>query len=158
VRRCFRFVWLLIGLYGFCGFAFGCFILDFSAGYVPYILAFLLVSLVAFLSIAVWELYYNNLTASARRAVLLPLSLVSLAASLAAAVFYFLALRHGLEGPANVGFGVLPVAVSASVNLATLLVVFTPILVSLAALVKGWRGRGAREGRAPADQSKANAE
>ncbi len=144
VRYVFRFLWLLIALYGFCGFFFGLFILDFSAGYVPYTLAFLLVSLVAFLSIAVWELYYNNLTEARRRAVTLPLTLVSLAVSLAAAILYFLALKHNLEGPANVGFGVLPVAMSASVNLATLLVVVTPLIVSVVALVKGLNTIGGR--------------
>ena len=141
VRYVFRFLWLLIALYGFCGFFFGLFILDFSAGYVPYTLAFLLVSLVAFLSIAVWELYYNNLTEAARRAVTLPLALVSLAVSLATAATYFFTLKHNLEGPANVGFGVLPVAMSAGVNLATLLVVLTPLIVSVAAIVKGLRIR-----------------
>lgn len=137
VRCFFQSLWLLVALYGFCGFAFGIFILDFSAGYVPYTLAFLLVSLTAFLSIAVWELYYNNLTEARRMAVTLPLALCSLALSLASSAAYFLALKHNLEGPANVGFGVLPVAMSANVNLATLLVVVTPLIVSIAAIVKG---------------------
>ena len=137
VRCVFRFLWLLVALYGFCGFTFGLFILDFSAGYIPYSLSFLLVSLAAFLSIAVWELWYNDLTEAARRAVTLPLALVSLAVSLAAAAAYFLTLKHNLEGPANVGFGVLPVAMTSSVNLATLLVVLTPLIVSVTALVKG---------------------
>ena len=145
VRRFFRDVWLLAGLYGFCGFFFGVIILDFSIGYVPYTLAFLLVSLVAFLSVAVWELYYNNLTEAKRGELTLPLALVSLVLSLAAAVFYFLALKRNLEGPANVGFGVLPVAMSANVNLATLLVVATPLIVSVTALVKGLRRKAAGE-------------
>ena len=143
--RCFfRAVWLLVALYGFCGFTFGLFILDFSSDYTPYTLAFLLVSLVAFLSIAVWELYYNNLTEAARRAVILPLALVSLAVSFISAAAYFLALKHNLEGPANVGFGVLPVAMTASVNLATLLVVVTPLIVSVVALVKGLNKTGGK--------------
>jgi len=144
VRCIFRFVWLLIALYGFCGFTFGLFILDYSSNYIPYTLAFLLVSLVAFLSIVVWELYYNNLTEARRREITAPLAIVSLAVSLATAAAYFLALKHNLEGPANVGFGVLPVAMSASVNLATLLVVVTPLIVSVAALVKGLNQTGGR--------------
>ena len=141
VARVFRAIWLLLGLYGFCGFFFGLFILDFTVGYVPYSLAMLLVSLLAFASLVVWELFYRSLSEDSQKTITLPLSLVSLAVSLAADIAYFLALKHNLEGPSNVGFGILPVAVSASVNLATLLVVATPLIVSLTALVRGLRYR-----------------
>lgn len=142
VRSFFRTFWLLIGLYGFCGFTYSIFIVDFAHGYVLYSVAMMLVSLVAFLSVAVWELFYNNLTPEKRRAYTLPLALVLLAVSAASAVFYFLALKGNLDGPANVGFGILPIAFSASVNFATLLVVATPIIVSVTALVKGLVRRG----------------
>jgi hypothetical protein len=69
--------------------------------------------------------------------VLLPLAIVALVVSIAVAVFYFVALGANLDGPANVGFGVLPIAFAASVNIATLLAVATPIIVSIAALIKG---------------------
>lgn len=137
VRCFFRMIWLLFALYGFCGFFFGIFILDFANSYLPYSLAVLFVSLVGFLTIAVWELYYNNLTEAKRREVTLPLAVISLAASLAAAILYFIALKYNLDGPSNVGFGILPVAFSANVNLATLLVVAMPLIVSVTALVKG---------------------
>ena len=136
-RSFFRTFWLLIGLYGFCGFFYSIFIVDFCNGYVPYSLAMMLVSLVAFLTVAVWELYYNNLTAEKRKELTLPLALVSLAVSVCSAVLYFLALKGNLDGPANVGFGILPIAFSASVNFATLLVVAMPLIVSATALIKG---------------------
>jgi hypothetical protein len=136
-RSFFRTIWLLVALYGFCGFFYSFFIVDFSNGYVPYSIAMMTVSLLAFLTLAVWELFYNNLTAEKRKKVTLPLALVSLAVSVAAAIFYFIALKNNLDGPANVGFGLLPIAFSASVNFATLLVVATPLIVSLTALVKG---------------------
>lgn len=136
--RCFfRTIWLLIGLYGFCGFFYSFFIVDFTQGYLPYIAAVMLVSLVSFLTVAVWELYYNNLTEQRRRAVTLKLALISLAVSCASAVFYFIALGKNLDGPSNVGFGILPVAYSSGFNFATLLVVATPLIVSLTALIKG---------------------
>ncbi|MBQ7698825.1 MAG: hypothetical protein IJT49_00605 [Clostridia bacterium] len=137
VRSFFRAFWLLIGLYGFCGFFYSIFIVDFTNGYVPYIIAVMLVSCVAFASIAVWELYYNNLTAEKRMKVTLPLSLISVVVSVLTAVVYFTALKGNLDGPSNVGFGILPIAFSASVNFATLLVVVTPIIVSVTALIKG---------------------
>ena len=137
VRSFFRTFWLLIGLYGFCGFFYSLFIVDFKNGYLPYSLAIMCVSLVAFLTLAVWELYYNNLTADARKGKTLTLALVSLVVSIAAAVFYFIALKFNLDGPSNVGFGVLPIAFSASVNFATLLVVALPLIVSITALVRG---------------------
>lgn len=133
----FRTLWLLFALYGFCGFFYSIFIVDFRHGYVAYSLAMMLVSLVAFLSIAVWELYYNNLTEEKRKEFTLPLSIISLAVSVVAAIIYFIALKFNLDGPANVGFGILPVAFAASVNLATILVVATPVIVSVTALVKG---------------------
>ena len=136
--RCFfRTFWLLIGLYGFCGFFYSIFIVDFSNGYVPYSLAMMLVSLVAFLSVAVWELFYNNLTAEKRKTFTPPLSLGLLCCSVVSTVLYFVALKNNLDGPANVGFGLLPIAFSASVNFATLLVVAMPLIVSITALVKG---------------------
>lgn len=137
VRSFFRAFWLLFGLYGFCGFFYSIFIVDFTNGYVPYIIAIMLVSLVAFLTIAVWELYYNNLKEENRKAATLPLAVISLAVSVASTVFYFIALKGNLDGPSNVGFGILPIAFSASVNFATLLVVAVPLIVSIVALIKG---------------------
>ena len=145
ILRCFfRTFWLLIGLYGFCGFFYSFFIVDLSEGYIPYIAAVMSVSLAAFLTLAVWELYYNNLIEEKRRALTLPLALISLAVSAAAAVFYFIALKGNLDGPSNVGFGILPVAYSSGFNLATLLVVAVPLIVSVTALVKGIKRGQAR--------------
>ena len=137
VRSFFRAFWLLIGLYGFCGFFYSIFIVDFTNGYVPYIIAIMLVSLSAFLSITVWELYYNNLNEDKRKEVTLPLSVISLIVSVIVTVVYFIALKGNLDGPSNVGFGILPIAFSASVNFATLLVVAMPLIVSVVSLIKG---------------------
>ena len=137
VRSVFRTFWLLIALYGFCGFFYSFFIVDFSIGYVPYSIAMLLVSFVACLTLAVWELFYNNLTAEKRKEFTLPLAVISLGVSVAVTVFYFLALKGNLDGPSNVGFGLLPVAFSASVNFATLIVVIAPLIVSVTALIRG---------------------
>lgn len=137
IRSFFRTFWLLFGLYGFCGFFYSIFIVDFTNGYVFYSVAMMLVSLVAFLTVAVWELYYNNLKEDVRKEATLPLALISLAVSAFSAVIYFIALKGNLDGPSNVGFGLLPIAFSASVNFATLLVVATPLIVSVTALIKG---------------------
>ncbi|MBO4326058.1 MAG: hypothetical protein J5950_02155 [Clostridia bacterium] len=142
VRSFFRTFWMLIALYGFCGFFYSIFIVDFKNGYVAYSLAMMLVSLIAFLSLAVWELYYNNLTEEKRKEVTLPLAIISLAVSVAATIFYFIALKGNLDGPSNVGFGILPIAFSASVNFATLLVVALPLIVSITALIRGLYRKG----------------
>lgn len=134
-------IWLMIALYGCCGFFLSIFILDFSHGYVPYSIAVMLVSLVSFLSIVVREFCYVKLTEEKRKKTMLPLALVSLAVSAASAAFYFIALKYNLDGPANVGFGIMPVAFTASVNLATLTVVALPLIVSAAALIKALRLR-----------------
>ena len=53
------------------------------------------------------------------------------------AVLYFVGLGVNLDGPSNAGFGILPVAFAASVNIATMIVVATPLIVSVVALIKG---------------------
>ena len=130
-------LWLLVSLYGFCGFFYSFFMVDFSHGYLFYTLAAMLVSLAALCSIAVWEFYYNNLKAEKRGELLLPLSIVSLGASVIVAIIYFVALRLNLDGPSNVGFGLLPIAFAANVNITILIVVITPVVVSVTALIKG---------------------
>ncbi|MBQ2468129.1 MAG: hypothetical protein II503_00460, partial [Clostridia bacterium] len=60
LRSFFRTFWLLFGLYGFCGFFYSFFIVDFKNGYVPYSVAMMCVSFVAFVSLPVWELFFNN--------------------------------------------------------------------------------------------------
>ena len=46
-------------------------------------------------------------------------------------------LGTNLDAPSNFGFGTLPVAFAASVNIATLIVVATPLIVAVVALIKG---------------------
>ena len=137
LRSFFRTFWLLFGLYGFCRFFYSFFIVDFKNGYVPYSVAMMCVSFVAFVSPPVWELFFNNMTEEKRKKATLPFGLVYLVLSVGAAVFYFITLKNNLDGPSNVGFGLLPIAFSASVNIATLLVVATPIIVSVTVVIKG---------------------
>ena len=137
LRSVFRAFWLLIGLYGFCGFFYSFFIVDFKNGYVLYSIATMCVSFVAFVSLWVWEFIFNNMTEEKRKKATLPLGLVYLVLSVGAAVFYLIALKNNLDGPSNVGFGLLPIAFSASVNIATLLVVATPVITSITIVIKG---------------------
>ena len=137
-------IWMLIALFSFAAFWLGLFIIDFLHGYQAYSIALLLVFFVNALFMCVWEFYYNELKEEARKQVLLPLALIGLGVSVCAAAFYFIALGFNLDGPANVGFGVLPVAFAASVNIATMLVVATPLIVSVVALIKGLLRRKAK--------------
>lgn len=129
-------IWLLVTIFSLGSFLLGLFIIDFEHGYLAYSLAILFVFLVNFLFIGIWEFYYNELVESKRKEFLLPLSILGLSVSVIELAFYFIALGNNLDGPSNVGFGILPVAFAASVNIATLVVVFTPLIVSVTALVK----------------------
>ena len=131
-------LWMLFALFSLAAFFLGLFIIDFKHGYLAYSIAILTVYFVNFLFFAIWELYYNALKEEKKIEVLTPLSLIGLGVSIAAAVFYFVALSQNLDGPSNVGFGILPVAFAASVNIATLLTVATPIIVSFVAFCKSW--------------------
>ncbi len=130
-------LWMLFALYGFSGFFMGLFILDFVHGYLAYSIALLLVFLLDASSFIVWELYYNQIKAEKRKELLLPLGIIGVVVSVLVAGFYFIALGNNLDGPSNVGFGLLPVAFAASVNIATLLCVATPLIASIVALIKG---------------------
>lgn len=130
-------LWMLVSLFCFAGFWTGLFIIDFVHGYLAYSIGLLLVYFVNFLFFTAWEFYYNEVKEEARKDVLLPLAIIGLVISVAAAAYYFVALGFNLDGPSNVGFGVLPVAFAASVNIATMVVVATPIIVSVVALIKG---------------------
>nr|MCR5184588.1 hypothetical protein [Bacilli bacterium] len=89
----------------------------------------------------VWEFYYNQLKAEKRKEFLLPLAIAGLCLALITTVLYFVALGNDLDAPSNGGFGILPVAFTASINIATLIVVFTPLIVTITALVKALVGR-----------------
>ena len=129
--------WMLIAIFSFAAFTIGLFIQDFVNGYLFFSIALLLVYFVNCLFLAVWEFYYNELKEEKRKEFLFPLALCGLIVSVLVAVLYFVGLGVNLDGPSNAGFGILPVAFAASVNIATMIVVATPLIVSVVALIKG---------------------
>ena len=137
VKCIFRTLWLLFALYGFCGFFYSMFIVDFQIGYAFYSIMMMLISFLALMSIAIWELFYNNLKPEKKEELMLPLGIVASGVTIVFVVLYFIALKNNLDGPSNVGFGILPIAFAASVNIATLLVVAVPVIASITTLVKG---------------------
>ena len=138
-------LWAVVAAFAFAEFFFGLFIIDFLHGYQAFSIALLFVYCTAPCFLAVWEFYFNNLKEEKRKEFLLPLAIVGLAISVVATVFYFVALGLNLDGPSNVGFGVLPIAFTASVNMATLVVVLTPLGVCITALIKGLLARKKKE-------------
>ena len=113
------------------------FIYDFAHEYAFYGIGLTFVFLLPPVQMLVWEFYYNELKEEKRKEVLLPLAIVSLIASVVVIALYMISLSTNKDAPSNAGFGMLPVAFAASVNIATLLVVFTPLIVSVTALIKG---------------------
>ena len=128
--------WMLIALYSFASFAVGLFILDFGH-YFFFSSAITLVYFVNCLYLVVWELYFNELKEEKRKELLLPLAIIGLVVAVITVAIYMIGLGTNMDAPSNAGFGVLPVAFAASVNIATLIVVFTPVIVSVVALIKG---------------------
>ena len=128
--------WMLIALFSFSTFTLGLFIHDFDNSYVFYSVCLMLVFFVNFIFIGVWEFYYNELKEEKKRELLFGLALAGLVVSALTVALYFVSLGLNLDGPSNAGFGVLPVAFAASVNIATMIVVFTPLIVSVTALIK----------------------
>lgn len=130
-------IWMLVAVFSFAAFTIGLFIHDFTNGYLFFSIALMLVYLVNILFLGVWEFCYNEIKEEKKGQLLLPLAIIGLVASLLTAILYFVGLATNLDGPSNAGFGILPIAFTASVNIATLVVVATPIIVSVAALIKG---------------------
>ena len=134
-------LWMLIALFSFAAFTISIFIYDFVHEYVFYGIALLLVYCVNTLFIAVWEFYYNQLKEENKKSFLLPLAIAGLVVSVLTIVIYMVGLGSNMDAPSNAGFGMLPITFSASVNIATLVVVFTPLIVSIVALIKGLLAR-----------------
>ena len=119
----------------------GLFIIDFKHGYQFYSVMLLIAYSLSFIYLGIWEFYYNELKEEKKKEFLLPMAIAGLILSLIVVVLYFVSLGLNLDGPSNIGFGVLPVAFAASVNLATIIVVVTPLIVSIIALIKGFLAR-----------------
>ena len=132
--------WMLIALFSFAAFSIGLFITDFG-NYFFYALVLTLVYLTNALFLGFWEFYYNELKDEKKKELLFPLAIVGLVVSILVVILYIVGLATNLDAPSNFGFGTLPVAFAASVNIATLIVVFTPVIVSVAALIKGLLAR-----------------
>ena len=128
--------WMLIAIYGFAAFFIGLFIVDFLHGYQFYSVMLLIAFFLSPLFLGVWEFYYNELKEEKRKEFFLPLSVAGLAVSGLVTILYFVSLGLNLDAPSNIGFGILPVAFAASVNMATMICVVTPLIVSVVALIK----------------------
>lgn len=130
-------LWMLFALFGLSGGIFSLFIYDFAHEFAFYGVAVVLCYLLSPILLGVWEFYYNELKEEKKKEFLLPLGIVSVCASVICIALYMISLSTGMDAPANAGFGMFPVAFAASVNIATLLAVFTPLIVSIVVLVKG---------------------
>ena len=138
-------LWTLIAVFGLADFLFGLFIIDFLHGYQFYSVMLLIACFMNPLFLGFWQFYYNELTEENKKKFLLPLAICGLALSVLVVALYFVSLGLNLDAPSNIGFGVLPVAFAASVNMATMIVVVTPLIVSVVALIKGLVARKAKK-------------
>lgn len=129
--------WLLVALFGFAGGLYTIFIYDFVHGYAFYGIATIFAYLLPAILLGFWEFNYNELKEDKKKEILLPLSIISLCASVIVTVLYFVSLGTNLDAPSNAGFGMFPVTFAANVNIATMIVVITPLVVSVTALIKG---------------------
>ena len=129
--------WMLFALFGFAASMYGLFIYDFKHEFAFYGVATILCYFLSPLFLGVWEFYYNELKEEKKKEFLLPLAICGLVVAILMVAIYMIALASNLDAPSNFGFGTLPIAFTASVNIATLVVVFTPVIVSVTALIKG---------------------
>ena len=130
-------IWMLVAFFSAAAFFIGLFVIDFKHGYQFFSISLLLAYLLPPIFLLVWEFFFNELKEEKRKELLLPLSIAGICCSIIVMVLYFVSLGLNLDGPSNIGFGIIPIAFTASVNMATLVVVATPLIVSVVALIKG---------------------
>lgn len=128
--------WLLFSLFSFSAGVYSIFIYDFAHEHVFYGIATIYSYLLIPLFIGVWEFYYNELNEDKKKEFLFPISIAGISLSILSIVLYIVSLSLDKDAPSNAGFGMFPVTFAASVNIATLLTVAVPLIVSVTALVK----------------------
>ena len=128
--------WMLIAIYSFIGGMLTIFIFDFSEGRAFFGIATVFMFLVNAFYMGVWEFLYNNLKEEKKKELLFPLSLLGIGVAVFVAFLFLLSYQLNLEAPSNGGFGMFPIAYGANTNLLILLITFTPLIVSVTALVK----------------------
>lgn len=130
-------VWMLVAIFGLYGGIVTFFIYDFNAGY-PFLgIATIFIYLLSPILLCVWEFYYNNLTEDKKKEFLLPLAIVAVAASVVFITLYIISGFTNPDSQANSGFGMFPLTFTATANYGTIIVIFTPLVVSIIALIKG---------------------
>lgn len=129
-------IFLLVALFGFSSGVLSIFIYDFKHGHAFYGIALVLIYLLSPFILAFWEFFFNELKEEKKNDVFLPVSIISLAVSVVFVTLYIVALTTDLDAPSNAGFGMLPVAFAASINIATLVMVFSPFIFSVVAFIK----------------------
>lgn len=128
--------WTLIALFGLTGAFLTIFVYDFKHEYAFYGIAVILIYILSPIMMAFWEFYFNELKEEKKKEFLLPVSIVSLTVSVICVILYFVSLKTNMDAPSNAGFGMFPITFTATANYGTLLVVFTPIIVSLVAFAR----------------------
>ena len=128
---------MLFALFGFSGGMFSIFIYDFAHEHVFFGIAIVLAYLLSPIILGFWEFFYNELTEEKKKQLLLPLSIISLCASLLVVILYVVSLSINKDAPSDAGFGMFPVAFAANVSISTLITVFVPTIFSIVALIKG---------------------
>lgn len=129
--------WTIIALYGLTGAILTIIVYDFKHEYAFFGISVILIYLLSSILLAFWEFYFHELKEEKKKQFALPVSICSLVVSIIFVVLYFVSLKTNMDAPANAGFGMFPITFLATANYGTLLVVFTPILVSVVALIRG---------------------
>ena len=131
------FAWLIASVFGFSSFFIGLFIVDFEHGHLAYSIILLLIYIVSPIILCFYEFIYSNLVVEKRKQYAFLFGLISIVITSILMVLYFVFLSLDLDAPSNIGFGAIPVAFTASVNVGTLVMVIIPFSVSLTCLIKG---------------------
>ena len=128
--------WTIIALFGFTGAWLTLCVYDFKNEYAFYGIATFLVYILSPILLGFWQFYFNELKEEKKKEFYLPVALCSLGVSILFAVLYFVSLKTNMDAPGNAGFGMFPITFTATANYGTLIVVATPVIVSIVATIR----------------------
>lgn len=133
--------WTLIALFGLTGAFLTIFVYDFKHEYAFFGIAVIFIYILSPIMLGFWEFYFNELKEEKKKEFLLPVSIVSMVVSAIFITLYFVSLKTNMDAPNNAGFGMFPITFTATANYGTLVVVFTPAIVSIVAFIRAIVGK-----------------
>jgi hypothetical protein len=130
-------IWLLVALFSFSATIYFFKSIDLSNGYVFYSIMLFILFILPWVYMMIYEFHYLELKEEVRKEHDFIIGLVGTIISLVSIILFFISLSLNIDGPSNVGFGLLPVDFTASINVFNIIYPLTIVTVPMVKLIQG---------------------